>query len=1327
VLALAVSTAAAGAEEPWDAAPFSAPPDAVVAAVAELPSPDAAVEILLAELEWELDAEGVVSSREHQVYRILEQGGIEEWSSIETWWSPWYQERPEIRARVILPDGSERRLDPELVTESAAPGDRADLYEDTRLLRAPLPAVKVGAVVEIEVRQQRVRPYFAAGETRRRLLSDYTPVRRSRVILDLPAGLEVYLRTEQLGEPERHLKNGRERLVFEAADLPSLEDREPWLPPEDRQLGPWIGWATGPSWAAVAAAYAEIVEVAIADADIGDLIDGLGEPGDDRNGWLAQLLTRLHRRVRYTGVEFGDAKIVPRTPAETLARGFGDCKDKATLLVAALRRAGIPAHVALLKSGFYRSRVAPELPGLGQFNHAIVYVAGEPPMWIDATDPFSRPGELAHADRGRLALVIAPGTTGLTQIPEATAADNRVSVVHEVYLAEAGSGRVVETGELHGVLAATERSFYHGESRDLLEDWFETQVEQRWMGGELVSFEITEADDLSQPTRRRLEATDLELVVTDTDDAGVGLRLSGLFQHLPTVLFEPGDEPRENVFAVASPYRAEWIYRIHLPLGLVPRRLPEDSEDAVGPGRFSRRFELSEDGRRVDVWASFELDRRRLEPDEFTAIAEGLDRIEEEEQNYVPILFDHTVNAHLAAGRLGEAIAEARRAARRGTELEPEEAAAWITLAQMLVRDEVGRPFYPGYDRDGAIAALRKAAELDAENDRIRGELAVALEHNEQGQRWGESADLEAAITLYREISDRLQELGIVTNLPVALFKAGHYEEMREASERLPDEATRNQFVLTAVAMIDGPEAAVREAERRYPRGEPRASALVNASQDFLLLRRYSDAAELLRVAARQSPNAAALLASAEVLADAVPYERLTDDETDPKSVLVHFLAVLMEAGGETSEEELFRLFASSIRAQTEPEEITEMLAILLPTFRARLGDTPPEVAVDLAAAALSVSLQGDDDLGYRARFQGVLGDQHLDLVMLMVREEGALRLVAALDQDASPVGLEALGRIAAGDLAGARQWLDWALDRDWTAGRVADPFSAEAFPHFWSEEAPDDPEVMRLAAAVLAARLGPESAIETLEAARDGESGLQQARIEEALLQAYSTTEDAEGVHEVVERLRRRIVDESQMLFLQAVAALEVVDRLQELRSLADERLAATPDDPWALRMLAHLDMQEGDVARAAELYERLFATGSELPVDFNNAAWLGLASPEPPTERHLELARRAVGVEDNEASLHTLAALLAAAGRPAEARRVLLQSIETGNEPPDGADLYVLGLLAEAYGLPEAAELYYRRTVEESPEEERENATSPLSLARARLDSLQAAADEL
>ena len=124
------------------------------------------------------------------------------------------------------------------------------------------------------------------------------------------------------------------------------------------------------------------------------------------------ILDYLDREVRYTGIEFGEAAIMPHDPADTLNKKYGDCKDKATLLVTILRAAGIPAYVALLNAGS-RMDVPADLPGMGLFDHAIVYVPGKPALWIDATDRYARLGQLPAGDQGRLALIARPETTWL--------------------------------------------------------------------------------------------------------------------------------------------------------------------------------------------------------------------------------------------------------------------------------------------------------------------------------------------------------------------------------------------------------------------------------------------------------------------------------------------------------------------------------------------------------------------------------------------------------------------------------------------------------------------------------------------------------------------------------------------------------------------------------------------------------------------------------------------------------------------------------------------------------------------------------------------------
>src|SRR4029450_6679154 len=129
--------------------------------------------------------------------------------------------------------------------------------------------------------------------------------------------------------------------------------------------------------------------------------------------YISKVVERLHREVRYTGVEFADARLIPEYPAETLRRRFGDCKDKSTLLVAALRASGIEAYLALLSAGDDPD-VSPDLPGLGMrglalFAPAIVHVPGAQDLWIDATAEYTRVGTLPPSDTDRLALVIRAG------------------------------------------------------------------------------------------------------------------------------------------------------------------------------------------------------------------------------------------------------------------------------------------------------------------------------------------------------------------------------------------------------------------------------------------------------------------------------------------------------------------------------------------------------------------------------------------------------------------------------------------------------------------------------------------------------------------------------------------------------------------------------------------------------------------------------------------------------------------------------------------------------------------------------------------------------
>jgi tetratricopeptide (TPR) repeat protein len=98
-----------------------------------------------------------------------------------------------------------------------------------------------------------------------------------------------------------------------------------------------------------------------------------------------EALRLVQDEIRYVGNEMGDGSYKPREPAKVISSGYGDCKDKSLLLVAALRSLGVKADVALANpsSG---DGIAVFLPAPTVFNHAIVRAEiSNAVYWLDPT------------------------------------------------------------------------------------------------------------------------------------------------------------------------------------------------------------------------------------------------------------------------------------------------------------------------------------------------------------------------------------------------------------------------------------------------------------------------------------------------------------------------------------------------------------------------------------------------------------------------------------------------------------------------------------------------------------------------------------------------------------------------------------------------------------------------------------------------------------------------------------------------------------------------------------------------------------------------------
>lgn len=180
------------------------------------------------------------------------------------------------------------------------------------------------------------------------------------------------------------------------------------------------------------------------------------------------------RRIRYFGIESGWGGLKPRPPELTLRRAFGDCKDKALLMITILRALGFEAVPVLISSPF-QYYVDEGIPNSRQFNHAIVGVLWKdrplsPDMVIaeapglgplrlfDATLVRGAPEDLSVHFEGALALPLDPRASGLLRVPLRDPNDNAVRSLRQAVIDEEGrmdvQVRRAFRGRLRGRLAA---------------------------------------------------------------------------------------------------------------------------------------------------------------------------------------------------------------------------------------------------------------------------------------------------------------------------------------------------------------------------------------------------------------------------------------------------------------------------------------------------------------------------------------------------------------------------------------------------------------------------------------------------------------------------------------------------------------------------------------------------------------------------------------------------------------------------------------------------------------------------------------------------------
>ena len=388
------------------------------------------------------EADGTGTRTFRQVIQVLKPAAATRLQEQSFSWSPSHQKLTVNWVRVVKPDGTIVSMAPAQVQESDVPAARnTPVYTDQRVRRMSLSGVEPGTLVDISWTVEETKPFMPRDFFEGWRVSTGGYVARSRFIVDLPATLTPRIREANLDfRRAEHVSSGRHTYMWARADVPKVTP-EPFAADSNGvlmfvQLSSPVTWQDIAHWYGNLARSREVASPTIA-AKVDSLVRG-ARTRDDSIGavhkWVSQ-------DIRYVAIALGIGGYQPRMPDTVRVTGFGDCKDKATLFVAAMRHLGIEAYPVLLSSVAAARR---DLPSIQQFNHEIAAVATDSGwQYVDLTAGNVPWGELPLSEQGGFALLVRRDGTGEeVTLPRAPLTLNRsVTVV---------KGIVDSTGEFNG-------------------------------------------------------------------------------------------------------------------------------------------------------------------------------------------------------------------------------------------------------------------------------------------------------------------------------------------------------------------------------------------------------------------------------------------------------------------------------------------------------------------------------------------------------------------------------------------------------------------------------------------------------------------------------------------------------------------------------------------------------------------------------------------------------------------------------------------------------------------------------------------------------------
>ncbi len=480
-----------------------------------------------------------------------------------------------------------------------------DEYTDVRVKLIRTPGVEDGSLVGYEVITQGRIPI----EGEKFSMEHAIPTRLSELHVSVPSGsLRWFANHPDRVQVINQSPTGAE---FRSENRPAIPDESDAPPFTSLAAVIFVNYdPKGPaaikSWEEAGHEYHTLFDLGQKpESEIASQVEKLSAAEPNLLSKISALYTYVSRQIRYVAIEIGVGGYQPHAPTDVYKNNYGDCKDKATLLISMLGKIGLRAYPALVGT---RGDVEadPSAPSLATFDHMIValpvpetlrpsvekFAAYDPKnhiLWMDPTSDIDPIGQVLEMDQGVFALIAYPDHGDLQRIPETPAERSGTEYTVNVHLQRDGTGAAEVQSRYFGASNAYRHRFYRGKSQAEILQSFEARVAHYVNSASFRNASIAGSEDNSQQITEKFSFTGNFATASAGDTWFLQpLMLSGI------AIPEVGTRPRQLPLDLGSPRHVKMEYRLEFPEGMKPERLPEKTSVKSEFGEITIEYSMVE-------------------------------------------------------------------------------------------------------------------------------------------------------------------------------------------------------------------------------------------------------------------------------------------------------------------------------------------------------------------------------------------------------------------------------------------------------------------------------------------------------------------------------------------------------------------------------------------------------------------------------------------------------------------------------------------------------------------------------------------------------------